>query len=201
MTTPLSSVPDRVLSPTRSAAAEARRQRREQLRDFYGLSKGSTPGTGTGTAPSTASASASAAGTPPASALASPDLGAVQATQFATLAIPQSPGHGAGGSGFTPITPAATLLTPRETRDFSSPHFVPAEYYEDLIARATLGELLRTTSTLASGEYGRHQTAVHCRCEEWESHLPIAMAARRKEQPGIGLVYLLPFSPTSIPST
>lgn len=136
--TPLSSVPDRVLSPTRSAAAEARRQRREQLRDFYGLKGSSGPATSTTT---------SAAGTPPASALGSPDL---NATTFSPLVMPSSPAPGA--PGYTPTTPAAAMLTPKDTRDLSSPNFVPAEYYEDLIAKASLPELLATTSTLASGE-------------------------------------------------
>lgn len=157
MTTPLSSVPERVLSPTRSAAAEARRQRREQLRDFYGLKGASGPGTGTGTS----TASASAAGTPPASALGSPDLSSA-GTTFTPLVLPSSPGqqtlslsHGqAHGPGFTPTSPKppANTLTPKDARDFSSANFVPAEYYEDLIARASLAELLATTSTLASRE-------------------------------------------------
>lgn len=43
-------------------------------------------------------------------------------------------------------------MAAEDRRDMSSPAFVPAEYYEDLIARASLPELLKTTSTLATGE-------------------------------------------------
>lgn len=112
MTTPLSSVPDRVLSPTRSAAAEARRARREQLRDFYGLKNGSSPNSPAG-------------GTP----LASPDL--------------------ASGST-SPFGPGLSVNT-KGRKDLSSPAFVPSEYYEDLISRASLADLLQTTSVLATG--------------------------------------------------
>jgi hypothetical protein len=106
---PISSVPERVLSP-RSAAADARRAaRREQLRDFYGLKGAASP-----TSP-TPERTRSGGGTP--------------------------------RSGGTSPDPRA------ERRDLSSPHFVPAEYYEDLISRAGLPELLKTTSTLATGEW------------------------------------------------
>ncbi len=56
--------------------------------------------------------------------------------------------------GGTPRGSGGTSPDPRaERRDLSSPHFVPAEYYEDLISRAGLPELLKTTSTLATGEW------------------------------------------------
>ncbi|CAK9783339.1 hypothetical protein CC85DRAFT_240017 [Cutaneotrichosporon oleaginosum] len=113
---PISSVPDRVLSP-RSAAADARRAaRREQLRDFYGL-KGPSP----------------------------------------TSTTPERTRSGGG----TPRGSGATSPDPRaERRDLSSPYFVPAEYYEDLISRAGLPELLKTTSTLAT-DIGRLHSSRH----------------------------------------
>jgi hypothetical protein len=132
MTTPLSSVPDRVLSPTRSAAAEARRARREHLRDFYGLSK--TPGT-----PGTPGSAGTR--TPP---LGSPELGSP--AQFGSLSMPPTPGTPGFGA------PGGGALTSSDARDISSAAFVPAAYYEDLIARASLAELLATTSTLAGGK-------------------------------------------------
>ncbi|GMK56687.1 hypothetical protein CspeluHIS016_0305270 [Cutaneotrichosporon spelunceum] len=66
----------------------------------------------------------------------------------------------------TPTTPVAprsggTSPDPRAARrDLSSPDFVPAEYYDELIQRAGLAELLRTTSTLAT-DIGRLHSSRH----------------------------------------
>lgn len=132
----LSSVPDRVLSPTRNPAADARRAaRREQLRDFYGIKRDG---------PSPAGGVSGAAG-----GLASPGPG----ERRSGPGTPRAAAGAAGSGTSTPGSAGGTAGTGAgDRRDMSSPAFVPAEYYEDLIARASLPELLKTTSTLATGE-------------------------------------------------
>lgn len=133
-----SSVPDRVLSPTRKETPEARRARREQLRDFYGLKNANTAGGPSSTPGSPEPASSGLGG------MASPALSvdAVMAAHAASTTPSPTPGKKSRRG--TPGGAAAA-------RDLSSPHFVPAEYYEDVIGIASLAELLQTTSTLATG--------------------------------------------------
>ena len=115
-----------VLSPGRSVAAEARRAaRREQLRDFYGLSRpNSNP-------------PQSRSPLPPAS------LGEAPAT-------PTTPSSAA--STKDEVTPKARPRQREGRLDPTSENFVPAEYYE-LLMDKPLGELLKTTAGLATGAY------------------------------------------------
>ncbi|RSH81029.1 uncharacterized protein EHS24_008463 [Apiotrichum porosum] len=142
-----SSVPDRVLSPTRKETPEARRARREQLRDFYGLKNANTAGGPSSTPGSPEPASSGLGG------MASPALSvdAVMAAHAASTTPSPTPGKKSRRG--TPGGAAAA-------RDLSSPHFVPAEYYEDVIGKASLAELLQTTSTLAT-DVGRLQSSRH----------------------------------------
>lgn len=128
--------PSGVLSPGRSAAAEARRAaRREQLRDFYGLSRpNSDP-------PQSRSPLSPGAPTP------------TTPVTPATPATPPTPSSAASVRA-DEVTPKAR---PRRNEgkegrlDPTSENFVPAEYYEMLMGKP-LGELLKTTASLASGK-------------------------------------------------
>ncbi|BEI82753.1 hypothetical protein CcaverHIS002_0306210 [Cutaneotrichosporon cavernicola] len=75
-------------------------------------------------------------------------------------AAPTSPTLKPRSGGGTPRSGGASPDPRAERRDLSSTHFVPAEYYEELIARAGLPELLSTTSTLAT-DIGRLHSSRH----------------------------------------
>lgn len=117
-----------VLSPGRNAAAEARRAaRREQLRDFYGLSRPNSD--------------------PPQSRSPLPSVSPGEAP-----ATPATPSSVASAKLQDDVTPKARRREGKEGRlDPTSENFVPAEYYELLMGKP-LGELLKTTAGLATGE-------------------------------------------------
>lgn len=118
------------------------------MRDFYGLKRdGSQAIPNGGASPSGAAPRAGAQG----SGASSPG-GSNSGHSTPTVSLAAAAGN---------LAPSSA--TRQDRKDLSSPNFVPAEYYEDLIARASLPELLKTTSTLATGESGSMTRALRRR--------------------------------------
>ncbi|TXT05964.1 hypothetical protein VHUM_03725 [Vanrija humicola] len=79
------------------------------------------------------------------------------ATSPGPASAPSTPGGNTAGSG------NGARRKPRrggDALDLTSPHFSPSEYYEDLIAKASLAELMGSTSVLAA-DVGRLHSSRH----------------------------------------